>query len=150
SDKLGQVKYPFIKLPLKPGFRARKQKPYKIKKVLEEKVNEAISDLERRGGIKLSTSPYSSPLVAVIKGDGTIRITVNYSEVNQGIEDMAYPLPDMEKIIEKIQGKKFVSTIDAWKSFWQLGLAEEFRKYTAFQFGDKLYEHTVLPMGLKC
>ena len=123
--------------------------PYKIPQRLEEEVNKEIEKMLALGIIRPSTSPWASPVVIVPKPDGTIRFCVDYRKLNEVTRMDAYPIPSMERMIEKIAMAKFITTIDLTKGYWQIPLEESTIEKSAFITGGNLYEFVVMPFGMK-
>ena len=98
--------------------------------------------------IERSVSPYSNPLVVVIKKDGRVRLYLDAHKINQII------IPDWEspeaidEIFQKFSGVKYMTSLDLTAGYWQVPLACESRKYTAFLFNGKNYQFKQLPFGL--
>ena len=93
-------------------------------------------------------SDNSLPLVIVRKRDKSIRLCVNYANINAKIvNDHPAPLPDA--IFGRAAGAKYIRTIEIRCAYYQIELAEESNKYTAFRFENALFEWNRLPMGLK-
>ena len=57
-------------------------------------------------------SPWAFPVVIVPKPDGTIRFCVDYRKVNKVTKMDAYPIPSMERMIDKVVSAKYISTLD--------------------------------------
>ena len=49
----------------------------------ETEVNKQIEDLLDKGVIGISDSPFASPIVPVVKRDGSIRICCDYRKLNE-------------------------------------------------------------------
>ncbi|KAK3754216.1 hypothetical protein QZH41_013119, partial [Actinostola sp. cb2023] len=79
--------------------------PYKIPQKLEEAVNDEIRKMLEMEVIRPSQSPWSSGVVIVPKPDGSIRFCVDYRKLNRVTKMDAYPLPRMEKMIERSTNK---------------------------------------------
>lgn len=62
--------------------RPIKQHPRRIPPHLTEEADKTIDDMLARDVIKLSNSPWSSPIVMVKKKDGSCRFFVNYRRFN--------------------------------------------------------------------
>ncbi|KAK3741497.1 hypothetical protein QZH41_002963, partial [Actinostola sp. cb2023] len=123
--------------------------PYKIPQKLEEEVNKEIEKMLALGIIRPSTSPWASPVVIVPKPDGTIRFCVDYRKLNEVTKMDAYPIPSMERMIEKVATAKYISTLDLTKGYWQIPLEETTIEKSAFITGKNLYEFVVMPFGMK-
>lgn len=123
--------------------------PYKIPQKLEEEVNKEIEKMLQLGIIRPSMSPWASPVVIVPKPDGTIRFCVDYRKVNKVTKMDAYPIPSMERMIEKVASAKYISTIDLTKGYWQIPLETSTIEKSAFITTKGLYEFLVMPFGMK-
>ena len=97
--------------------------------------------------IERSVSPYSNPLVVVIKKDGKVRLCLDARRINQIIiPDRESPEP-IDKIFQKFSGVKYMISLDLTAGYWQVPLEIESRKYTAFLFNGKNYQFKRLPFG---
>ncbi|CAI4227218.1 unnamed protein product [Auanema sp. JU1783] len=98
--------------------------------------------------MEVSNSPWSSPLVVVVKKDKNLRFCIDYCEVNKKLVLDAYPLPTMDAILHDLGKKQWFSTLDLKSGFWQVPLSEESKPITASSTPDGLFQFTVLPFGL--
>lgn len=114
--------------------------PYRIPQKLEEEVNNEIDKMLEMGIIRPSTSPWEAPVVIVPKPDGTIRLCVDNRKLNRVTKMDAYPIPSMEKMIEKIASAKYIKTIDLTKGYWQIPLETSTIEKSAFITTKGLYE----------
>ena len=73
-----------IKVP--PGTQPIQSRPYRLNPILSNQVDAILDSYLAAGLIQHSTSPWSSPLVCVLKKSGGIRITVNYQKLNKVTE----------------------------------------------------------------
>lgn len=137
--------YHTIKLQSTPKPR----KPYQIPVCFHDKVNTEIKIMEDHGLIRPSRSAFQSPLVPVVKKDGKIRLCVDFRNLNQHIINDSYPLPNINGILHDLGRGKLFSCLDLKQGYHQIPLSEESKEWTAFVAPSGLYEHNVLPMGLK-
>ena len=114
--------------------------PYKIPQKLEEEVNKEIEKMLEMGIIRPSTSPWAAPVVIVPKPDDTIKLCVDYRKINSVTKMDAYPIPSMERMIEKIASAKYISTIDLRKGCWQIPLETSTFEKSAFITSKGLYK----------
>ena len=82
--------------------------PYKTREVMETEVQEMLE----LGVIEPSVSPYSSPVVLVPKKDGSVRFCIDFRKLNKVTEFDAEPMPNMEKVINRLSGHKYFTKID--------------------------------------
>ena len=128
----------------KPIKQAARRPP----RTLAGKENEIIQDQIKTGVIRESTSPWASPMVYIIKKDGSIRPCVDYRKLNESILKDAYPLPRIDDCLDNFGNAKFFSTLDLQSGYWQISVAEEDKPKTAFVTRSGLYEYNTMPFGL--
>ena len=109
-------------------------------------VKQYVEDLLNRGWIQKSKSAYSSPVVCVRKIDGTLRLSIDYRQLNSKTVRDSHPLP---RVQESLVGNQWFSLLDQGKAYHQGFLSPESRQKTAFAIPWGLYERVRLPMGLK-
>ena len=80
STDLGHVTVDPFRIVLRQDATPVKQKPYRHSPVLAAKVRTEIDKLLLTGFLRRSYSNWASPLVAVAKSDGRIRLTCNYKK----------------------------------------------------------------------
>ena len=73
-----------------------------------------------------------SPIVAVPKTKGDVRICVDLTKLNTSVEREIYTMPTVEETLSKIVDGRVFSKLDANPSFHQIKLDEESSKQTAF------------------
>lgn len=79
-----------------------------LTKLLE--LGHQIAALRAKKFIKLSHSPWSAPALFA-KKDGTIRLCIDYWELNHVIIKSKYFLPHIEDLFEQFQGAFFFSKL---------------------------------------
>ncbi|XP_045108006.1 uncharacterized protein LOC123502806 [Portunus trituberculatus] len=105
--------------------------------------------MESQGIIRPSRSAFISPVVPIVKKDGKIRLCVDFRNLNQHVLNDSYPLPNVNNILHNLGKGKMFSCLDLKQGYHQIQLNEESKPWTAFATSNGLYEHNVLPMGLK-
>ena len=61
----------------------------------------------------------------------------------------AYPIPNMDKMIEKVAAPKYITTLDLTNGYWQVPLEKATIEKFAFITSRGLYEFLVMPFGMK-
>ncbi|KAK3287773.1 hypothetical protein CYMTET_4727 [Cymbomonas tetramitiformis] len=127
------------------------RRPYKMTAEELRQLRERIEQLMKKGYIRPSSSPYAAPCLMVPKpGDPkTLRLVVDYRQLNQQTVRDRYPLPDIQLMFDKMQGAAFFSSFDAVDGFWHVPMAEEDVEKTAFTTQMGAYEWSVMPQGLQ-
>ena len=78
---------------------------------MEEAKNQ-ITEMESCGMISPSKSPMAAPLFFVKKKDGGQRMCIDYRKLNEITVRDAYPLPNMEALLENARGATCFSKFD--------------------------------------
>ncbi len=69
---------------------------------IEQAVSEEIDKLLRDGIIVKSSSLWSSPLVSVRKKDGSVRICVDFRQLNMVTPLIRHWVPSLDEILDKV------------------------------------------------
>ena len=125
------------------------QKRYNsVPKPLYPEIKAYIEDLLNKGWIQESQSNYSSPIVAVRKKNGELRLCCDYRELNNKTVPDRHPLPRIQETLDMLGGNSWFSLLDQGKAYHQGSLEEGSRRYTAFITPWGLYEWLRVPFGL--
>ena len=113
-----------------------------------EELKKQIDKYVEKGFIRPSQSSYGSAVFFVPKKNGKLRMVIDYRPINSITRKDKYPLPNIETILEQLQGSRYFSSLDLAQGYHQLAMCEEDIPKTAFrsQFGS--YEWTVMGFGL--
>ena len=110
-------------------------------------ISEEIKRLLEEGIIEESKSPWRAQVV-VVKSEKK-RLVIDYSQtINRFTLLDAFPLPNINELVNRIARYRVFSTVDLKSAYHQLPLKEEDRKFTAFEACGKLFQFTRLPFGV--
>lgn len=109
-----------------------RQQSYGVPQHLMEKLLKEVEEMQRLGVIEPSQSEWCSPVVIVVKKDGSLRICINFRKLKAMSEFDAYPMPRIDDLLEKIGRARFITTLDLCKGYWQVPLEVSSCPYTAF------------------
>jgi len=74
---------------------------------------------------------------------------LDFRKVNSISKKDAYPLPNMNGILDNLRSARYISTIDLSQAYFQISLATDSREITTFSvLGKGLYHFTRMPYGL--
>lgn len=83
------------------------------------------------------------------QGQREVPFCVNLKAVNDATIKDAYPLPQVQAILDRLKEARYISTLDLQDGYWQVSLQEESRPLTAFTAPSRgLYQFRVMPFGL--
>jgi hypothetical protein len=101
-----------ILIELLPGMPPISKRPYRmpINELVELK--KQIAELQAKGFIRPSSSPWGAPVLFVEKKDGTQRMCIDYRSLNEVTIKNKYPLPRIEDLFDQMKGASIFSKID--------------------------------------
>ena len=73
-----------------------------------------------KGFIRPSVSPWGAPILFVKKKDGSMRLCIDYRELNMVTVRNRYPLPRIDDLFDQLQGACVFSKIDLRSGYHQL------------------------------
>ena len=107
-----------------------------------------LDDLLEKGLIRPSSSPYGAPVLFAPKADGTLRLVLDYRDLNAITVKDRYPLPRDSDLFDQLTGCKVMSSLDLLQGFWQTLVSPEDIHKTAIRTPLGAFEFLVMPMGL--
>ncbi|GFW26726.1 retrovirus-related Pol polyprotein from transposon 17.6 [Trichonephila clavipes] len=124
------------------------QHPRRLAFTERQEVNKQIEEWLNEGIIRPSSAEYASPIVMVKKKDGSSRMCIDYTKLNQKLVKDKFPLPIIEDVLDTLQEAKVYSTLDLRNGFFHVDVDEDCRKYTSFIVPDGQFEFNKVPFGL--
>ncbi|MEL6562292.1 MAG: reverse transcriptase domain-containing protein, partial [Bacteroidota bacterium] len=107
-----------------------------------------MNNLLKNKIIEKSDSPYNNPLVLLRKKNGTLRMCVDFRELNAITKREMYPLPNASDLFDRLSGQQYFTTIDLSKGYYQIKLDKMSQEKTAFSTSQGHFKFTRLPFGL--
>jgi len=107
-----------------------------------------LQELLDKGFIRPSVSPWGAPVLFVKKKDGSMRLCVDYRELNKVTIKNRYPLPRIDDLFDQLLGSCVFSKIDLRWGYHQLKVKPEDVSKSAFRTRYGHFEFLVMPFGL--
>ena len=101
-----------------------------------------------KGFIRPSTSPWGAPVLFAKKKDKTLRLCIDYRQLNRVTIKNRYPLPRIDDLFDQLRGARVYSKIDLRTGYHQLRVRDTDIPKTTFRTRYKHFEFTVMPFGL--
>jgi hypothetical protein len=111
-------------------------------------LKERLKELLEKGFIHPSSSPWGTPVIFVLKKDGTQRLCMDYHALNEVTIKNKYLLPRIDDLFDQLHGACVFSKIDLRLGYHQLKIRECDIPKTAFVSRYGMYEYTVMLFGL--
>jgi hypothetical protein len=135
-------------IELLPGTPPISKRPYRMPVNELVELKKQIAELQAKGFIRPSSSPWGAPVLFVEKKEGTQRMCVDYRPLNEVTIKNKYPLPRIEDLFDQMKGASVFSKIDLRSGYHQLIIRESDIPKIAFCTRYGLYEYTMMSFGL--
>ena len=135
-------------IELEPGASPISKAPYRMAPVELAELKKQIEELLEKGFIRPSVSPWGAPVLFVKKKDGSLRLCIDYHQLNKVTIKNKYPLPRIDDLLDQLVGASVFSKIDLRSGYHQLRVRVEDVPKTAFRTRYGHYEFLVMPFGL--
>ena len=149
SGKLRKSKQLKANVHLKPEAKPVFHKPQPHPFAIKRKDKDELDSPETRGVLKrVSFSPWTAPIVALNKPNGSIRICGDFKGLNRNIDVDQYPIPTLDSLLEKLQGGKFYSKVDLTDAYLQIELDGVSKKLCVINMPFGIYQYNRMCFGI--
>jgi hypothetical protein len=134
-------------IDLMPRASPISKTPYKMSTRELKDLQMQLEELLNKGYIHLSVSPWGSSVLFVKKKDITLRLCIDFKQLNKVTVKNKYHLPRIDDLFDQLKGAKIFSKIDLSSGYHQVRIKEDTRK-TTFRTRYGHYEFVMVPFGL--
>ncbi|KAJ9511978.1 hypothetical protein QJQ45_004438 [Haematococcus lacustris] len=113
-----------------------------------DEMRKQVAELLAKKLIEPSSSPYGAPVLFVQKRDGTLRMCIDFRALNKLTVRDRYPLPRIDDLFDRVQGKTVFSSLDLQSGYHQIRITPEDVPKTAFVTPGGQFQYKVLCFGL--
>ncbi|GJX36527.1 putative reverse transcriptase domain-containing protein [Tanacetum coccineum] len=99
-----------FRIDLIPGASPVVKSPYRLAPSEMLELSNQLKELQEKGFIRPSHSPWGAPVLFVKKKDGTLRMCIDYRELNKLTIKNRYPLPRIDDLFDQLQVSPVPST----------------------------------------
>jgi hypothetical protein len=136
------------RIPLKDNFTPPFGPIYPLSRTELEALRKWLDENLSKGFIRASSSPAGAPILFVKKGDGSLRLCVDYRGLNEGNIKNCYPLPLLHETLLRLQKARYFTKLDIRGAYNLVRMAEGEEWKTTFRTRYGLFESLVMPFGL--
>ena len=135
-------------IELKPGAEPISKTPYRMTASELCELQMQLKELLDLGLIRPSVSPWGAPVIFVKKKDGSLRLCIDYRDLNCATVKNRYPMPRIDDLFDQMKGVVVFSKIDLRSGYHQLRIKEGDIPKNSFRTRFGHYEFVVVPFRL--
>ena len=135
-------------IDLIPGTEPISIPPYRMAHAELRELKAQLEELLSKGFIRPSISPWGASVLFVKKKDESLRLCIDYRQLNKVTIRNQYPLPRIDELFNQLQGSRVYSKIDLRSGYHQLRVQESDVPKIAFKTRYGHYEFLMMPFGL--
>ena len=135
-------------IDLLPGTDPISLTPNRIASAELTELKIQLHELIDKGFIQPSVFPWGAPVLFVQKKDRTLRLCIDYRQLNWVTIKNCYPLPRIDDLFDQLRGACVFLKIDLRSGYYQLKIRSDDVPKTAFRTRYGHYEFLVMSFGL--
>ena len=120
-------------IELHPGTLPISKTPHRIVPVELQELRVQLQELLDKSFIRPSTSPWGAPVLFAKKKDKTLRLCIDYRQLNRVTIKNRYSLQRIDDLFDQLRGARVYSKIDLRTGYHQLRVKETDIPKTAFR-----------------
>ncbi|KAG8499137.1 hypothetical protein CXB51_005567 [Gossypium anomalum] len=106
-------------IELTPGTTPISIAPYRMAPLELKELKTQLQELTDKGFARPSSSPWGAPVLSVKKKDRSMRLCIDYWQLNKVTVKNKYPLPRIDDFIDQLKGATVFSKIDLKSGYYQ-------------------------------
>ncbi|GAU33071.1 hypothetical protein TSUD_152260 [Trifolium subterraneum] len=131
-----------------PGTSPILMAPYCMSASELNELKKQLEELLEKKFIRPSVSPWGAPVLLVKKKEGSMRLCIDYRQLNKATIKNKYPLPRIDDLMDQLVEACVFSKIDLRSGYHHIRVKTKDVPKTAFRTRYGHYEYTVMPFGV--
>ena len=120
SNELPSYGISDMKIEFKEGQEPKNTGLRPMSPIELEELQRYVEENLRKGWIRRSKSPISAPIVFAQKKDGSIRVCIDYQNLNKVTIKNRYPLPLIRELIDRLVGASIFTKLDVQQAYHRI------------------------------
>ena len=137
-----------IIIELHPGIFPISTTSHRMASTELQELKVQLQELLDIGFIRPSTSPWGAPVLFAKKRDKTLRLCIDYRQLNRATIKNRYTLQRVDDLFDQLRGAQVYSKIYLCTDYHQLRIKEADIPKTSFRMWYGHFAFTVMPFGL--
>ena len=119
---------------------------YRLSPAEDAELQKQLTAYLAAGQIEPARSPFGAGVLFARKKDGTLRLCIDYRELNKITLKDKYPLPRIDELLDNMAGSRYFSKLDLQQGYHQIRVKKEHIPRTAFQTRYGSFQFRVMPL----
>ena len=124
-------------------------RPRRFPDPMTAEIERECEKLRAQDIIEPSLSAYNCRILPIRKPDGSLRLCMDYRDLNAKTVPDRYPMTNLVDSIYSLHGFKYFTSIDLVRGYYQMEVEQSSRPYTAFSTSRGHWQYKRMPFGLK-
>jgi hypothetical protein len=133
---------------LMPGAALVSKAPYRMSTPELKELQLQLEEILKKGYMCPSVSSWGAPILFVKKKDGTLRLCIDFKQLNKVTVKNKYPLSRVDDLFDQLNDANIFLKIDLRSGYHQVRIKDEDIRKTAFRTRYGHYEFIVVPFWL--